>query len=201
MNNLINTIQNYPEWDELPVSKLLFFGDNNDHMYPFVQARLCYVHNIGVLARIWSFEVSPRAEVLTKSAKIYDDSIVALNICPFTDDEKLISIAVNSKGVVYPILCEDVGKTKLISDEISAFVFHDADLQGEYWGAEITIPNQTLKSIYGKDLSLIPKSKIVGNAFAFWAKDNKSHMASLFDVEKDNLFRLSKQGEFYKIDY
>ena len=200
MNYLINITQKYPEWDELPVSKLLFFSSNKEHYYPFVQARICYVREIGFVARVWSFEVSPRADVLTKSAKIYSDSIIALNICPF-DDDKLISIAVNAKGTVYPILCRDATNTELISKDIPVSVFFDADLQGEYWGAEITIPNNLLEEIYGKDSSLIPKLKIKGNAFSFWARDNRLDMASLFDIEKDNLFKASKQGEFYKLDY
>lgn len=201
LNKWINILDSYPEWDELPVSKLLFFNNKKDHMYPFVQARICYVKNCGFIFRIWSFEVNPKSCVTAKTVKIYNDSIVALNLCPFKDEDKFISVAVNPNGIVYSVLCHNTGETESIDGVINAFVFKDADLQGEYWGAEITLSDELIYKIFGKKLDVSSNDKIIGNVFAFRALKDRCDMASLFDIKKEDLFKLSKQCDFSVVSY
>lgn len=59
MEFAFSILKEYPKWDSLAVMKLTAFPYEKEGFKPFSQARICFVQNEGMYARLWAFDVDP----------------------------------------------------------------------------------------------------------------------------------------------
>lgn len=137
-----------PDWDELPVAKLLFFPNSDDiNKNIFAQARILYLSGHGLVCRIWSFETAPGAFSRLKLA------------LQAPEGELLLSFS-------YPVGAEALLCGKPMETPVHRF-FEGEDLQGEYWGVEFFLSHKALAGCFGSVSAQIGRDFILkGNIFS-----------------------------------
>ncbi len=158
---------------------------------PFALARLCVLDDEFLVARLWSFEVSPKAEVTQKSEDILKDSVLNFAV---GSKEKFLVFTFNNKGVV---MVQNEQKEMLDGEVIHNHFFTGEDLQGIYWGAELKIPLEFIKTHTDVDLN---DGVFEGNIFKT-SFGNAPHFGGFFPVKAKDLFSPANFGTFEITEY
>lgn len=135
-----------PEWDILPVAKLTQPSAATEQGI-FAQAALCYQPGLGLMARLWAFEVGPARGETQKGEK----SRLTLALAPnpaHPDDYLSVSFEPDGTLSAYTVINKN---TLAIEDtkSLSFLAFAGGDLQGEYWGGTFILPQQLLTDGFG----------------------------------------------------
>lgn len=77
----------------------LFNWEKDGYSRPESYARLYGVENVGLFARLWSFEDSVRCECTKRDDPVYTDSCLEIFLKPVTGDERYVNFEVNRNGV------------------------------------------------------------------------------------------------------
>lgn len=161
-------------WDEMEVFKIIEFPFARDAYKPFSQARICIVAGSNITFRVWSFEAKPRI-----------DSLLAFLLNPFKSSSseyiKIIFKCDKTFEVYFGDPKSGIEKLKINDDEIIMTPFEGEDLQGIYWGGEVTITKKLLFMLYGKD-TFINGDIMSGNIYKYCLTGEKNHFGTLFPV-------------------
>ena len=134
-----------PEWDILPVAKLTQPAAETKQGL-FAQAALCYQPGLGLMARLWAFEVAPsRGELQAEKSRL------ALAAAPNSArPEDYLSVTFEPDGTLsaYTVINKNILPVQ-DTQSLSLLTFAGGDLQGEYWGATFLIPQQLLTEVFG----------------------------------------------------
>ena len=156
---------------------------------PFALARLCLLDDKTLVCRMWSFEVEPYCE---NGENIFLDSTMSF---AFGGKEKFLIATVNAKGKVLMQLCEN-GETKKVNDFSVSHFFTGEDLQGVYWGAQLSLDLKKIENLIGKSV----ENGFLGNIYKTSFKENV-HFGGLFEPKSQNLYDSSSLGEFEITQY
>ena len=147
MEFAISILKEYPKWDSLSVIKLTAFPYEKEGFKPFSQARICFVQDKGMYARLWAFDVDPITASTPQT--LFEGNALVLQLAPGQDaSAPYLEIAANAGGVF--TFCTARGQTTLTQGAPAGFTlkeFTGEDLQGEYWGWEVFVPLACFRSL------------------------------------------------------
>ncbi len=175
----------------LGIFKMLEYPFEERDFKPFALARLCILDDKFLVARMWSFEVDPKAEVLKACDEIFNDSTLSFAVAK---GDKELLFTVNNKGVLY---IQNENKNPVCENEVHTHFFTGEDLQGIYWGAEIKIPLEFLKENIQFELS---DGEFKGNFFKT-SFSEKPHFGGFFPIKKADFFCENSLGTFEITQY
>lgn len=181
----ISRVEGQPQFDSLPVAKIIDYPLEKRDYKPFAQAIVC-INEEGFTIRIWAFEAQPERESSLRA-------VFALNP---GDSERTVSVE------VFPHRC-----VRFLVDGIAADVsairvhhFTGEDLQGLYWGATILLPHTLLVELY-PNLCLESGAKVLGNFFKL-SDGERPHCGSFFHVDfTQEPFALESLGDFLVVAF
>ncbi|HZJ78581.1 MAG TPA: carbohydrate-binding family 9-like protein [Clostridia bacterium] len=176
-----------PLWDEVPVAKLSSFHWESENPYrPDSYAKLCAVKNVGFVARLWSYESSPRAVLINRDEPIYQDSCLELFLKPVVNSSEYINIECNSNGVFLSQFGDKRNDRLFIKDvtDISPSVKPWVPENGsqDAWGVEIIVPNELVSILYKVKYKLFP-CEIKGNFYKCGDLTETPHYSAFFPVD------------------
>lgn len=150
-----------PNFDSLPVAKIIHYPFELRDYKPYAQARLALGDNL-MFIDLWAFETRPDPESGI-SARLRmpstDGSSVTLEISAFANGKVDFSPSSVFDGRFAPEVTPLAGE----------------DLQGEYWGVSVRLPLAALES--AEILSPVSGTKFWGNFFKF-SRGNRPHLGS-----------------------
>lgn len=119
-------------WDSLPLIKLTCFPFACGHTLPFSQARLAALEGRELRIRMWSFEVGAPME-----------SRLGMLLCR---DGRALSFVL-SPGRPCEAMIKEKGEWTL-GPALPLLALAGEDLQGEFWGAEVSLPVSLLSRVF-----------------------------------------------------
>lgn len=143
------------EFEKECFHRLKSFHWESDPPYrPYTYYRMGVV-GADLVATLKCYEENPRAVFGNRDDPVYRDSCLEFFVAPFPDKDEYINVEMNSKGT---FLCE-FGKGKydrvLVSSltELSPIVeaFNGEDINGAFWGVNVTLTKAFLASVYKMD--------------------------------------------------
>lgn len=193
----ISLVKGSVEWNSLPVLKLTHYPFTTGPYKPFTLARLC-VSDDGFVARLWAFE----EEVLIDEASMLDGSCIHLFL---QKNGSCLAVTVAAGGGFEAKVQKDADFVPLynITKEIPHTRWYKGeDLQGVYWGCEVTLSTALAEEVFGKHC-LDLGSHFVANITKTQYNKDHFHYGSLFPVKEDKpLFYLPESmGEMVIVNY
>jgi hypothetical protein len=198
MTYKVCTVGEPPNYDSLPIAKVIKYPLEPRDYRPFAQHILC-VSGEFLHLRMWAFEVSPlpasRLEcVLYLFAKAPD---TALAIVSVPGEADIIGCCLLKEGKELPV--SPALERKLQS--IAVHPYSGEDLQGVYWGCTIDIPLSLLTEWSGKTL-LKPGDSFPGNFYKISLDEQKSHLGSWHEADfSGNPYLPPSMGTFEVVSY
>ncbi|MEG2916117.1 MAG: hypothetical protein RR839_06730 [Oscillospiraceae bacterium] len=168
-------------FDVLPVALIKNYPLEKRYYKPYTQAKLCFSSD-GLSCQLMAFEAIPEK-----------NSQLKLVLCFETDLPFIVDIYSDNRKTA------KIGETD-VEDEVKFHFFNGEDLQGKYWGANITLDNSTIKK-YFNDFVIANNKKISGNIFKLCENGEKVHYGSLYPVDFKSKNPYEQYGEFIITDY
>ncbi len=164
-----------PKWDILPIAKLTQLGQGVKQGI-FSQTAMCYRPRVGILVRMWAFEVNPA----------HGESRLALALAPNPQrPEDYLSLSFEPDGTLFAYTVTDNTPPQPVDADIfSLNTFKGGDLQGEYWGAAFILPQQLLTGVFGANAYSAGES-IYGNLLHSGMIDKDRVFTTLFPACTD----------------
>ena len=160
----IGVTEKMPDMDGVSVAKIKNYPLEKEDYKPFAQFRAA-ISEKGLHIKMTSFEAKPD-----------EHSTLAFVAADTADSEKLIVAAVDNKGNLAAEVTDGSIK-KLISAEIPVRRFVGEDLQGIYWGAEVTVTAEFIP-----DFENLKKKGLNGNFFKL-CRSGRVHFGSFFPYD------------------
>ena len=185
------------QWDSLPVLKITHYPFTKGAYKPYALARLC-VQGDSLLVRLWAFE----AETLVDQSDMLLGSCI--NFFLKKGDTCLaVTVAVGggfraqaNKGDGFVPLYE------LSSGIPDTLWFQGEDLQGIYWGCEVTLGPEIIRDLFGKG-RLAAGSDFLANVTKTQFDPQHFHYGSLFEGNESEpmFYSPASLGEFTVVNY
>lgn len=156
---------------------------------PFALARLCILDDKTLVCRMWSFEVEPYCE---NGEDIFNDSTMSF---AFGQKNNFLVVSANAKGkILTQKVCD--GKKQTVSSNLHSHFFTGEDLQGVYWGVQISFELEEIKQLIGVDINGGFKGNIYKTSFK-----EREHFGGLFEPKSKDLYNPDSLGEFEITQY
>ena len=157
-------------FEALPVVKITDYPLEKSDYKPFAQCLLCAVPT-GLWLRMWAFEVfsSPQSELR---------GVLGL----FGDNAAALHVRVCADSPVFADAWVQTAEGERISVNVSSSPHNGEDLQGVYWGAQVFVAYESLKSIAGFT-PLTPGTKFLGNFYKLRTDEPYVHMGSYYPAD------------------
>ena len=115
------------------------------------------------------YEKEPKTVFTKRDEAIYKDSCLELFVAPLDERKEYINIECNSKGAFLSEFGSERNDRRLVSTvtTISPTVepFFSEDVNGSYWGVEITLTKEFIAELYSVDISEITFNSIKANFY------------------------------------
>ena len=185
------------QWDSLPVLKLKHYPFTEGSYKPYTLARVC-IQGDSLLVRLWSFE----AETLVDETDMLSGSCIHLFL---KKGDTCLAVTVAAGGGFKAQADKGEGFVPLY--ELSSGIpdtqwFGGEDLQGIYWGCEVTLGPEIIRDLFGTRC-LLPGSEFLANVTKTQFDPQHFHYGSLFQInEREPAFYLpASLGEFSVVNY
>lgn len=193
MSFKISLIDGKPEWDSLPVAKIVTYPLEPRDYKPFAQARLC-ISPESIWVRMWAFEAqpSPTSALMVRMNLFPEQSDCFFSLSASRDGKTVNEVYEN--GTTSPMAA------RMILPRVKAF--QSEDLQGIYWGAVFELPRALLPKLYGSNA--LPAGKAVrGNFYKIDADPCSEHYGCFYPVDFRSESALGAQffGDFELVEY
>ena len=185
----VSLVRGEVNFEALPVAKITNYPLEKADYKPFAQASLCISKEL-LWLRMWAFEVytSPQSE-LRCVLYPFKNAGLALHI---------IAKAVDPTDVT---ACVVDCNSHASSVAVSATPHNGEDLQGVYWGAQISLKLSELEAV-SPMCSLTAGEAFPGNFYKLRNDENYSHMGSFAPADfPDKPFGKNSMDSFVLISY
>ncbi|MEG1779311.1 MAG: hypothetical protein RR263_04355, partial [Oscillospiraceae bacterium] len=154
---------------------------------PYVQIKLC-LNEKALFIRMLAFEVKVMPESCVAAAFAFDGS-----------NKILVVRSTNTAATAYSLDTQTTEETPFVHE---AHFFGGEDLQGIYWGVDITLPKENLQDKF-PTAQLYKGGKLKGNFYKTCTEPPFVHMGSLFPCDFTNKDFISPEAmaEFEIVDY
>lgn len=186
-----------PEWDILPVAKLTQLAAATEQGF-FAQAAVCYQPGLGLMARLWAFEVGPAHGEIQRGEKSRLTLALAPNPLRLED---YLSITFEPDGALSAYTV--INKNTLAIEDTRSFsflAFAGGDLQGEYWGGTFILPQQLLSGMFGCS-PYKNGDRITGNILHVGMVEHTRATMTLFPIDGIELDNPQQFGSFEFIHF
>lgn len=168
----------------------LFNWEKDGYSHPESYARLYGVENVGLFARLWSFEDSVRCECTKRDDPIYTDSCLEIFLKPVTGDERYVNFEVNRNGVYLSQIGEKregrrfIREVTSLEPTITPFTLPGSGKSA--WGYDIFLPDGFISEVYGAPYRTA-ENIIKGNFYKCADLAEAPHYAACFPVDSAEL--------------
>jgi hypothetical protein len=189
-----------PNYDSLPIAKVIKYPLEKRDYRPFAQHILC-VGEEHLHLRMWAFEIGPSAQsrlecVLYLFAKAPDTALAVVSV-PGDAGVDIVGCCLLKDGHELPV--SPLLERKLQSIEVRPH--RGEDLQGAYWGCTIDIPLRLLQEWSGKTL-LMPGDSFPGNFYKICTDEERPHLGCWHEADfSGNPYLLDSMGTFEVVSY
>lgn len=196
----ICTVGRRPNFDSLPVAKIIHYPLERRDYKPFAQCILCVGEGLLHL-RMWAFEVSP----MPTSALA-----CALYCFPAAPEQALFLRLEHGEGdlVTAEVRLLQGGQLQpptpaatAAQHRLELHPHNGEDLQGVYWGRTLSLPLDAVRTL-GGELALSPGARLPGNFYKTCEDQRFAHQGSLFPAAFPQApYALQSMGEFEVVAY
>lgn len=186
----VRTVIGTPEFDAMPVAKIIDYPLEKRDYRPFAQNIIC-VSEGALFIRMWAFEASPApsSELRGVFRLFADKPQTALHVQIYLTEESAAipqcRVSLQSDGEDLPLDIEY--ELKAHSGE---------DLQGIFWGAVITIKLSVLEAAAGKTLT-VAGDAFSGNFYKLCSDEKYNHYGSFYPANfAGNPYSSESMGDF-----
>ena len=158
----IGVTEKMPDMDGVSVAKIKNYPLEKEDYKPFAQFRAA-ISNEGFHIKMTSFEAKPSAH-----------SVLAF-VLSISEEERIVAAVDNARNLSAVVVEGSV--KKLISAEVKVRSFVGEDLQGIYWGAEITVPAEFIAKF-----EKLKQNGCRGNFFKL-CRSERVHFGSFFPYD------------------
>ncbi len=147
-------VKGHPQFDTLPVMKIIHYPLEPRDYKPFAQGLLA-VNEERLYIRLWAFETPPEPE--------------SRLLCLLRQDGEQLRVEVSPDGATVQKNGEEIAP-------LTAHPFTGDDLQGRYWGCLLELP----RTVLGQ---LVPGEHVQGNLYKC-SSGQRPHIGSFFPMSR-----------------
>lgn len=187
-------IHGEPQYDSLPVAKILDYPLEKEDYKPYAQAILA-LSDQGLFLRLWAFEALPSPVSALEAV---------VNLAPDTSGLYL-SVILLADGNSHFRLLEQGRPAASFSQKglplPSCRRFDGEDLQGVYWGGSLLLDKALLQSVYGRYAPAVGQ-RITGNLYKLSEDPASPHYGSLYPARfPRDPYGGDSMGEFSLLEF
>jgi len=182
----VSLIQGEINFETLPVAKITNYPLEKADYKPFAQCSMC-ISQEKLWLQMLAFEVytSPKSE-LRAVFYLFEDKNLALHISATADDPVSVNAWIDGLDLSIPV---------------SATPYNGEDLQGVYWGVQLSVSLSALEK-HSPLCSLLAGKAFPANFYKLRNDANYAHMGSFFPAKfPENPFDIESMGTFTLISY